>query len=81
MYLHFSGYLWNCYAFCCSRHPFGWDRIYANTTEKFTPFNQKDANENNTPRTTTTNLPVVNVSPNQICELSVNRGDHINQTV
>ncbi|CAH8839378.1 unnamed protein product [Trichobilharzia szidati] len=75
-----QGYLWNCYAFCCSRHPFGWDRIYANTTEKFTPINKNDTNENNN-TTRRTNLPVVNVSPNKICELSVNRGDHINQTV
>ncbi|KAH8861393.1 Protein S-acyltransferase 10 [Schistosoma japonicum] len=31
-----QGFLWNCYAFCCSRHPYGWDHIYANSTERYT---------------------------------------------
>ncbi|CAL8086414.1 unnamed protein product [Calicophoron daubneyi] len=29
-----QGYVRNCYAFCCSRFPFGWDRIYAETVKQ-----------------------------------------------
>ncbi|CAH8501310.1 unnamed protein product [Heterobilharzia americana] len=68
-----QGYLWNCYAFCCSRHPFGWDRIYANSAERFTPFNKKDSHSYND-----TNTPVC--VPPDTCE-SNNQTNRINQPV
>ncbi|KAA0190600.1 Palmitoyltransferase [Fasciolopsis buskii] len=36
-----QGYARNCYSFCCSPYPFGWDRIYAETVAQFVAHEQK----------------------------------------
>ncbi|CAH8522847.1 unnamed protein product [Schistosoma rodhaini] len=69
-----QGFLWNCYAFCCSRHPYGWDRIYANSAERYTATTTNtntasplNLNESNNTDTNTNNINVlVNVPTNTV---------------
>ncbi|CAH8497920.1 unnamed protein product [Schistosoma mattheei] len=70
-----QGFLWNCYAFCCSRHPYGWDRIYANSAERCTatntntntasPLNLNESNNNNNSNNNNINV-LVNVRTNTV---------------
>ncbi|CAH8516474.1 unnamed protein product [Schistosoma haematobium] len=62
-----QGFLWNCYAFCCSRHPYGWDRIYANSAGRCTAtntntntassINLNESNNNNNNNNVLVNVP------------------------
>ncbi|CAH8477356.1 unnamed protein product [Schistosoma turkestanicum] len=72
-----QGFLWNCYAFCCSRHPYGWDRIYANSAERHTT--TTTATITTTTTTTTTNTTItINTNNNSIKE---NESNNINDNI